>query len=181
VELESVCNLEYGFTDTAKNTGDARFIRITDIDENGMIKAKDQKYINLTDEAKKYLLKKNDLIIARTGATYGKTAVFKESYPAVFASYLIKMDFEKEKMLADFYWLFSQTDEYWNQAKKLMTGGGQPQFNANTIKKIIIPIISLDIQKRFITEAEKEQQIINANKQLIEIYEQKIADVLSEI
>ena len=62
-----------------------------------------------------------------------------------------------------------------------MTGGGQPQFNANAIKKVIIPIISLDIQKRFIIEAEKEQQIINANKQLIEIYEQKICDVLSEI
>lgn len=38
-----------------------------------------------------------------------------------------------------------------------------------------------EIQKRFIDEAEKEQGIINANKQLIEIYEQKIANVLSEI
>ena len=146
-----------------------------------MIKTKDQKYINLTDEAKKFLLKHGDLIVARTGATYGKTAVFKEPYPAIFASYLIKLDFEKEKILSNFYWLFSQTDEYWNQAKKLMTGGGQPQFNANAIKKIIIPIISLDIQKRFIAEAEKEQHIINANKQLIEIYEQKISAVLSEI
>ena len=92
--MESVCNLEYGFTDTAKNTGDARFIRITDIDENGMIKDKDQKYINLTNEAKKYLLEKDDLIVARTGATYGKTAVYKEFYPAVFASYLIRLDFK---------------------------------------------------------------------------------------
>lgn len=181
VELGNICNLDYGFTDTAKDSGDARFIRITDIDENGMIKTKDQKYINLTDEAKKFLLEKDDLIVARTGATYGKTAIFKESYPAVFASYLIKLDFENDKMLPDFYWLFSQTDEYWNQAKKLMTGGGQQQFNANAIKKIIVPIVSLDIQKRFIAEAEEEQQIINANKKLIEIYEQKISDVLSEI
>lgn len=181
MELGNICNLDYGFTDTAKDSGNARFIRITDIDENGMIKTKDQKYINLTDEAKKFILKKDDLIVARTGATYGKTAIFKELYPAVFASYLIKLDFEDDKMLPDFYWVFSQTDEYWNQAKKLMTGGGQQQFNANAIKKVIVPIVSLDIQKRFIAEAEKEQQIINANKQLIEIYEQKISDVLSEI
>lgn len=121
------------------------------------------------------------MIVARTGATYGKTAIFEESYPAVFASYLIKLDFKKEKMLPDFYWLFSQTDEYWNQAKKLMTGGGQQQFNANAIKKIIVPLVPLDVQKKFITETEKEQQVINANKQLIEIYKRKIVDVLSEI
>ena len=173
--------MEYGFTDTARVAGEARFIRITDINENGMIKAKEKKYINLTAATKKYLLKKNDLIVARTGATYGKTAVFKESYPAVFASYLIRLDFEKDKILPDFYWLFSQTDKYWNQAKKLKTGGAQQQFNANAIKKIIIPIISLDMQKYFVTEAVKEQQIIDANKQLIEIMKQKISDVLSKI
>lgn len=181
VELGEICNLEYGFTDTAKDKGNARFIRITDIDETGMIKTKDQKFINLTDEAKKYLLKKDDLVVARTGATYGKTAIFKESYPAVFASYLIKLDFENDKILPDFYWLFAQTDEYWNQAKKLMTGGGQQQFNGNAIKKIIVPIVPIATQKRFIAEAEKEQEVINANKQLIEIMEQKISDVLSEI
>ena len=181
VELGKVCSLEYGFTDTAKENGDARFIRITDIDESGMIKTMDQKFINLTDEAKKYLLKKGDLLVARTGATYGKTAIFKESYSAVFASYLIKLDFENDKILPDFYWLFAQTDEYWNQAKKLMTGGGQQQFNGNAIKKIIVPIIPTATQKRFIAEAEKEQEAINANKQLIEIMEQKISDVLSEI
>jgi len=39
----------------------------------------------------------------------------------------------------------------------------------------------IKIQEQLVSEAEKEQEIINANKQLIEIYEQKIADVLSEI
>ncbi len=181
VELGEICNLEYGFTDTAKDKGNARFIRITDIDETGMIKTEDQKFINLTDETKKYLLKKDDLVVARTGATYGKTAIFKESYPAVFASYLIKLDFESDKILPDFYWLFAQSDEYWNQAKKLMTGGGQQQFNGNAIKKIIVPIVPIATQKRFIADAKKEQEVINANKQLIEIMEQKISDVLSEI
>ncbi|MDX9913945.1 MAG: N-6 DNA methylase [Candidatus Moranbacteria bacterium] len=181
VELDRICNLEYGFTDKAKDNGDARFIRITDIDENGMIKTRDQKFINLTDEAKKYLLKKDDLLVARTGATYGKTAIFKESYPAVFASYLIKLDFEKDKILPEFYWLFAQSDEYWDQAKKLMTGGGQQQFNANAIKRVLVPIISMERQRIFVAEAEKEQKIIEANKRLIGIMERKIEDVLSEI
>jgi len=39
----------------------------------------------------------------------------------------------------------------------------------------------INVVEKLVAEAEKEQQIINANTQLIEIYEQKIADVLSEI
>jgi type I restriction enzyme M protein len=49
------------------------------------------------------------------------------------------------------------------------------------MQKLKIPLPSLEIQKKFVAEAEKEQRIINANKQLIEIMEQKISDVLSEI
>ncbi|PIR66990.1 MAG: hypothetical protein COU51_00950, partial [Parcubacteria group bacterium CG10_big_fil_rev_8_21_14_0_10_36_14] len=49
------------------------------------------------------------------------------------------------------------------------------------LRELKIPLPSLEIQKKLVAEAEKEQQIINANKQLIEIMEQKISDVLSEI
>ncbi|MFA4864003.1 MAG: N-6 DNA methylase, partial [Bacteroidales bacterium] len=47
VELGEVCQLTYGYTDTARDEGDARFIRITDIDENGELRNNDIKYINL--------------------------------------------------------------------------------------------------------------------------------------
>jgi type I restriction enzyme M protein len=49
------------------------------------------------------------------------------------------------------------------------------------LKEIKIPLPSLETQKKLVAEAEKEQEVINANKQLIEIMEQKISDVLSEI
>ena len=60
-------------------------------------------------------------------------------------------------------------------------GNSIPQLTVPMIKGEKIPLPSLEIQKKLVAEAEKEQQIINANKQLIEIYEQKISDVLSEI
>jgi type I restriction enzyme M protein len=49
------------------------------------------------------------------------------------------------------------------------------------LKRHKIPLPSLEIQKQLVAEAEKEQQIINANEQLIEIYEKKIGDVLRNI
>lgn len=42
VELGSVASLKYGFTDTARETGDARFIRITDITPDGLLSENNQ-------------------------------------------------------------------------------------------------------------------------------------------
>ena len=173
--------MEYGYTDTAKNSGEARFVRITDIDENGHLKKTGQKFINITQEAKRFLLQKGDLLVARTGATFGKTAIFEEKYPAVFASYLIRLRFNEGDVLPGFFWLFAQSEDYWNQAKKLVTGGGQPQFNANAIKKIEAPVVSVATQKQFIAEAEKEEEILEANIRLMDLMEEKINNVLSEI
>ncbi|PIQ88125.1 MAG: restriction endonuclease subunit S [Candidatus Omnitrophica bacterium CG11_big_fil_rev_8_21_14_0_20_43_6] len=181
VQLEDVCNFEYGYTEKAKDSGDARFIRITDIDDNGRIREGDKKYVSLTDESRKYLLRANDILVARTGATYGKTAVFKESYPAVFASYLIRLSFRENKVLPEFYWLFAQSTAYWDQAKKLMTGGGQPQFNANAMKSIKIPLVPVEMQRELVEQAEKERLVIDANNHLIEMFEQKIKDRIAKI
>jgi restriction endonuclease S subunit len=173
--------LEYGYTDTAKESGDTRFIRITDIDENGHLKTTEQKFINLTKESKPYLLNKNDLLVARTGATFGKTVLFQESYPAIFASYLIRLNFELNKILPNYYWAFAQSVNYWSQANSLMTGGGQQQFNANVIKKIKIPVPPMNEQKQIVAAIEAEQKIVQENKKLIGIFEQKIRDKIGEV
>lgn len=180
VELGEMCELEYGFTDTAKDKGNARLIRITDIDENGKLKEFGKKFINLTKEAEPYLLKQNDILVARTGATYGKTMIFKESYPAIFASYLIRLKFNNI-VIPDYYWIFSQSENYWIEARTLMSGGAQQQFNANAIKRIKIPIPSISEQKQIIGEIEEEQKLVETNMKLIEIFKKKIKDKIDEV
>lgn len=138
-------------------------------------------HIDLTDEARNYLLKAGDVIVARTGATYGKTAIFNESYPAVFASYLIRLSFKDDRVLPEFYWLFAQSKAYWDQAQKLVTGGGQPQFNANAMKNIKIPLVPVAMQKEFIAQAEEERSVIDSNNRLIKMFEQKIKDRIAKI
>ena len=54
-------------------------------------------------------------------------------------------------------------------------------FNREELKILEIPLPSIDIQARLVDQMYKENEIINANRKLIEIYEQKISDVLSEI
>ena len=181
VSIAELTELEYGFTAKAEAQGDARFIRITDISEDGTLHSKDQKFITLTDEARSFLLKKGDILVARTGATYGKTMLFEEDYPAVFASYLIRLRFLSGRVNPGYYWAFVQSNAYWHQAKALVTGGGQPQFNGHAIKKILLPLPPLELQGQIVAEIEAEQALVNANRELIDRFKKKIQDTLARV
>lgn len=180
VKLGDICNLTYGYTDTAKESGSARFVRITDIDEKGLLRDENKRYVDLIEQNNAFLLHRGDLLVARTGATYGKTLYFDTDETAVFASFLIKLDIP-EYIDHYFYWIFAQTQNYWDQANRLVSGGAQPQFNANAIKQLVIPIPPLDVQKSIVKQAREEQKIIDANKKLISIFKQKITDKISEV
>ena len=181
VELDNICTLEYGYSETAKDNGEYRFIRISDISEKGLMKYDEIKYVNLNEKSKRYVLKKGDVLVARTGATFGKTLYFDEEFKAIFAGYLIRLNFSTEKINSKFFWIFSQSEIYREQKYKLVQGGGQPQFNANTIKHIKIPLPPIIIQNKIISTIEKELTTINANKELITIFENKIKDKSAEV
>ena len=181
VELGDLTKPEYGFTERAANHGDARFIRITDVSDGGTLRAEDPKFIVLTSAARESLLAKGDILVARTGATYGKTMLFEEDYPAVFASYLIRLRFPKDRVQPRYYWVFAQSDAYWDQAKSLMTGGGQPQFNGNALKQVRLPLPPLATQQAIVTEIEAEQALVAANRELITRFEEKIQATLARV
>ena len=150
VRLDEIAHFSYGYTDKAGDRGDARFIRITDINDDGCLNPEDAKYITVTDANKKYLLKKGDLLVARTGATYGKTLYVESDAPAVYASFLIKLSLDNNRILNRYYWHFSKSSLYWQQAEKLVSKGGQQQFNANAVGRVVVPVPSLEIQQKII-------------------------------
>ena len=151
----------YGYTDKAVDNGNTRFIRITDINEQGCLKKDDIKYINMNEDAQKSLLKKGDLVMARTGATFGKTLYFDDDFPSVYASFLIKIIPDNTKLLNKYYWHFTKTQLYWSQANRLVTNGGQPQFNTPALKKIRIPIPTIDEQHKVVNILDRLDKICN--------------------
>lgn len=146
--LEEVGKFSYGYVAKAQNSGNARFIRISDINDDGKLKETDAKFVDVSKNNNKYILKKNDLLMARTGATYGKTMIFEEDYPAIYAGFLIKLALDNSLINPKFYWHFAQSNLFWNQASKLVSGGGQPQFNGNALKQVKIPIPFPDNPKK---------------------------------
>ena len=158
--LGEVAKFNYGYTDKAKDIGDVRFIRITDIDENGYLKSNDKKYIALSEESRNYLVKYGDLLMARTGATYGKTLFIDTDEASAYASFLIKIT-PSEKLNSRYYWHFSKSELYWKQANNLVSKAGQPQFNANSLKNVKIPIPSLEIQARIVQVLDNFDMVCN--------------------
>ena len=75
-----------------------RYIRITDIDDEGNLIKEDKVTIDSSDY-NQYILSDNDFLFARTGNTVGKTLLYKNKMGnAVFAGYLIKFDINEESL-----------------------------------------------------------------------------------
>ncbi|WP_439108750.1 restriction endonuclease subunit S [Escherichia coli] len=94
--LGAIGKFTYGYAAKAQISGDARFVRITDINTNGKLSPFEPMFVDISAENEKYTLKKNDLLMARTGATFGKTMIFEEDYPAIYAGFLIKLSLDRD-------------------------------------------------------------------------------------
>ena len=57
----------------------------------------------------------------------------------------------------------------------------EPKLTQKALNSIHIPLPNLDLQDRIVTQIEREQNIVNSNKQLIEIFEQRIKDRIAEV
>jgi restriction endonuclease S subunit len=86
-----------------------------------------------------------------------------------------------KRILPKYYWCFAQSEYYWKQAQNLVTGGGQPQFNANTINLIHIPIPSIVEQEKIVEQIETEQALVEPSKKLVEVFTQKMQNRINEI
>lgn len=158
--LGDVAAFTYGYTATAQDEGALRFIRITDISEDGRI-AGVAKYVDATPDARRYRLVDGDVLVARTGASFGKTALVHGDPEAVFASFLIRIKVDRAQLLPTFLWHFAQSTSYWAQANSLVSIGGQPQFNANVLGRVRLPLPDMATQVEIVDTLNKFNAIVS--------------------
>ena len=124
------------------------YIRITDIDDDGKYIFSNRVSVNISDY-KNYLLKKSDIVFARTGATTGKTYLYNENDGQfVFAGFLIK--FSPNTNLINPYYLKLSTEmpfyKYW--IKVMSVRSGQPGVNAEEYAKYPLLVPPLPEQEK---------------------------------
>ena len=132
------------------NNEQPRYIRITDIDEYGLISFNElgATVANLDD---KYILNENDIVIARSGATVGKAYIHKHlPYACVYAGYLIRFVVDPEKILPDYLFAYTQLNTYKEWVNAIQRPSAQPNINAEEYQSLEIPLPNLSKQQEIV-------------------------------
>jgi type I restriction enzyme S subunit len=154
---------QYGYTESATyEPVGPRFLRITDI-QNGQVNWDTVPFCDCPEPGK-YLLRENDILFARTGATTGKSFLVRDCPEAVFASYLIRLRVQRLVVTEYLYWYF-QSPSYWSQITEGKEGTGQPNMNGRKLASISVPIPPPDEQRRIIAYLDELQSRVDAVKQ----------------
>ena len=149
-----------------------RYIRITDIAENGSLK--DETYMSLSpDKAADYMLQKGDILFARSGATVGKTYMFNENYPACFAGYLIKATCGKD-LLPEFLLKYTQSSVYENWKNSIYIQSTIQNIGADKYNQMPIPLPSLAEQQAIVSFLDSKTAMID---EAIRRIDEQIADL----
>ncbi len=182
VELGEVCSVQSGGT-PSKNKKE--YWEHGDIPWVGSTVCKDcfvdriQQFITkegLKNSSAK-IFKPKTTLIALVGATIGKTAflMVESATNQNIAGIYPKDD---KMLLPEFVFYISQIlyREFMN-----LGSGKFRMANLSFVKSLKIPLPPIDVQQQIVTQIESEQKIINENKKLIEIFEQKIKDKIQEV
>ncbi len=164
VRLEDVTdNIHYGYTASADVTKKVKLLRITDIQDDKVIWRNVPGCEIKDSDIEQYQLQPNDIVIARTGGTVGKSYLVDDrQYIAVFASYLIRLKYIKFTN-ANYTKIFLGSQLYWLQLYNGVTGTGQPNVNGNTLKKMFFPLPPSNEQNKICSRV---QTLLNLCDQL---------------
>lgn len=141
--------------------GITRYVRITDIDNWGRLYNYDIKSTTIED-ANRYILEENDLLIART-AVPGKPFLYSKRYgKCVFAGYLIRFKLNEVKVVPKYVFYYTLSSMYWKWVEKHYKTGTVSNINAQEYSELEIPICSIEIQLNLIKRIENLTEIYDA-------------------
>ena len=156
--IASICHsLKYGTAKKSEKSGSVVVLRMGNL-QQGEIDWSDLAYSSDMDDIEKYRLEADDVLFNRTNsaALVGKTSIYRGEYPAIYAGYLIKLDYDHEMVTGDFLNYALNTDrakEYCNSVKT--DGVNQSNINAKKIGAYVISVPQIDEQKEIVKLLQK--------------------------
>ncbi|MDD2871742.1 MAG: N-6 DNA methylase [Candidatus Gracilibacteria bacterium] len=196
VDLGDVCDLYNGYafksTDYIDEKTNTLNIRMSNIRPNNKFDSDySPKYLpdNFAIKYNNYLLNDGDLIIAMTDMA-GEPKIL--GVPTLIHSkgnrnFLLNqrvgklIDIDNSKINIKFLSLILGSDKIKEYYKNLGGGGVQINIGKKDILSAKIPLPPLEIQEKIVAKTEEEQKLVDSSKKLIEIFEGKIKDRISEI
>ena len=148
----SILGPQYGANLSAvePNGRGIRYVRITDIDEFGQLRPESFAEPNDGDVSA-YTLSDGDLLLARSGATVGKSYMHTDADgTCVFAGYLIRFRPNNQLVLPKFLKYYTHTPAYWSWINSKKRVAAQPNVNGAEYASLEIPLPPLSEQRRIV-------------------------------
>lgn len=179
--------LKYGANESAEeeNLDDPRYIRITDFGNDGKLKANTFKSLPYS-KAENFLLSEGDILFARSGATVGKTFFFNDYKGiACFAGYLIKASCDRQLMIPEFLYEFTNTGSYNNWKQSIFQQSTIQNIGADKYNQLKIAIPPISEQKAIVEFLKNKSNeialIITKTEQEVELLKEYKTALISEV
>lgn len=149
---ELCASLKYGTAKKSKDEGPVVVLRMGNL-QQGEIDWTDLAFTDDPEDIEKFKLYPGDVLFNRTNSAVlvGKTSIYRGEYPAIFAGYLIKLDYDHDSIIGDYlnYALnTAKAKEYCNMVKT--DGVNQSNINAKKIGAFVIPVPSMREQEEIV-------------------------------
>lgn len=177
--------LMYGANESADSDEESapRYIRITDIDDDGNLKVDTVCRLS-RQKAESYLLKKNDILFARSGATVGKTYIHINGEYACFAGYLIKAECNEKIANPFFVYYYTKSKYYSNWKEGINIQATIQNIGADKYSVLSIPVPPLSEQQEIVAYVDSKIKPIDASiakaKREIELLKELKQSVITE-
>lgn len=142
------------------------YLRITDINDDGTLNKTALKSVD-DENAFEFLLKKNDIVFARTGASTGRNYFYDgEINNLVFAGFLIKFSLDEEKVNPRFIKYYCLSQNYKNWIDSSLTGSTRPNINEKQLSEMPIILPDREYQDRVVKVLDAITKKIELNSQI---------------
>ncbi len=160
-------DISYGYTESASTEKvGPHFLRITDI-QNGIVDWDNVPYCTISEaNHRKYRLQTGDIVVARTGNSTGENFLYRGDKDAVYASYLIRFQIDRQKADPAFIWYNLRSDRWWSFINNSKTGSAQAGANAKTLGLFPINLPPLSEQRTIADILEALDDKIELNRRM---------------
>ena len=142
------------------------YLRITDINDDGTLNMADLKSVS-DEKASNYLLKPNDIVFARTGASTGRNYFYDGTDGEfVFAGFLIKFSLDPSKVNPRYIKYYCQSQVYRDWIAAFNTGSTRGNINAQTLASTPISLPNRETQDRIVKILDSLENKRRYNKQI---------------
>ena len=170
VVLKSICDsFEYGTSEKSSTSGAVPVLRMGNI-VDGTIDWGDLVYTDNEQDIEKLSLHKGDVLFNRTNSPVhvGKTALYEDDRSAIFAGYLVRVNYRKDAIRGKYLSYILNSDPMMQHGFSVMVRSiNQANISASLLAQYEIPLPTLKEQDEIISKLEAIENNKKRSKSII--------------